>query len=171
MNHVQTQSVNDPLPAPAWEYRAVGVRHQASTEGKRSKAYESGSELLNARKPRPSSGTPKAAAHSAFLMCRSCALPPAPRAPCSAGMRVLAQLRPVSVRPYVPLMCKPAASQRSGRRVPPPRLAATINRTMHSRPDHFVVHSREIHPPRDVLKYAKTDENRPFLHTPAPSSF
>jgi hypothetical protein len=22
-----------------------------------------------------------------------------------------------------------------------------------------------------VLKYAKTDENRPFLHTPAPSSF
>ncbi len=120
---------------------------------------------------RPNSGTPKAAAHSAFLMCRSCALPPAPGAPWSAGRRVLAQLRPVSVRPYVPLMCKPAASQRPGRRVPPPRPAATINRTMHSKLDDFIVHSREIQPLSDVLKNTKKDTNRPFLPTPAPSSF
>jgi hypothetical protein len=49
--------------------------------------------------------------------------------------------------------------------------AATINRTMHSKLDHFIVHPRETHPLRDVLKNTKKDTNRPFLHTLAPSSF
>jgi hypothetical protein len=52
------------------------------------------------------------------------------------------------------------------------RLAATINRTMHSKPDDFIVHWPAIFShPRDVLKYAKKDGNRPLLHTAAPSSF
>ena len=59
----------------------------------------------------------------------------------------------------------------AGCRVPPLRPAATINRTMHNKLDHFIVHPRETHPLSDVLKNTKKDTNRPFLHTPAPSSF
>jgi hypothetical protein len=52
-----------------------------------------------------------------------------------------------------------------------PRPAATINRIMHSKTDGFIVHPRETHPLHEVLKNTKTDTNRPFLHTSAPSSF
>lgn len=51
------------------------------------------------------------------------------------------KIRADSLPAYVPLMCT------SGRRAPvKPRAAPTVNRTMHSKPDHFIVHSRQIQP-------------------------
>jgi hypothetical protein len=172
MNHVQNHFVSGPSSAPAWEFRAVGVRYHAEMEGKRPKTYELGSKLLSARITSPSARTSKPASYSAFLMCRSCALRPVPGTPSPVEGRILVQILPISGRPYVPLMCNPADFHRQGRRVPPPRPAATINQVMHSKPDHFIVHSPAIFShPCDVLKYVKTDGKRPFLHTPAPSYF
>jgi hypothetical protein len=50
--------------------------------------------------------------------------------------------------------------------------AATINRIMHSKLNGFIVRSL-IKLPHSIplLKYAKTDDKRPLLHTPALERF
>ena len=169
MNHVQNHFVDDPPPAPAWEFRAMGVRQYGGVEGKRPKTYDPGPKLMPAGILRPSSRASKLATHSAFLMCRSCALPPVPGTLSSAEGRISAQIRPISGQSYVPLMCNPAIVHRQGLRVPALRKAVTVNRILHSKPTDFIVHSRQTHPLRAVRKDAKTDTNRPFLLKPASS--
>jgi hypothetical protein len=168
MNHVQNHFVIDSPPAPAWESRAMGVRQYGGVEGKRPKTYDPGSKLMPAGILRPSSRASKLAAHSAFLMYRSCALPPVPGTLSSAEGRIAAQIRPISGQPYVPLICNPANVHRQGFRVPALRKAVTVNRILHTKPTDFIVHSQDIHPSAAVRKDAKADRNRPFLHMPAP---
>ena len=49
---------------------------------------------------------------------------------------------------------------------------STINRTMHSKLDDFIVRSSaKFTHSLNVLKYTIIDRKRPFLHTLAPSSF
>ena len=141
------------------------------------KTYEPGSKLMTASiesgpetermLTRPSSGAQKQAAHSAFFMCRSCALLPVPGASSPEKRRISARIRPISGSPNVPLMCNPAESHRQGHRVPPLRKAATINRTLHGKPEHFTVHPHRIHPSPAVLENSKTARNGPLLPTEA----
>lgn len=57
-------------------YARVTVRAPQLTTGCMVKTYDPGSKLLSARITSPGDGTSKPAAHSTFLMCRSCATRP-----------------------------------------------------------------------------------------------
>ena len=68
------------------------------------------------------------------------------------------KIRACSLPAYVPLMCT------SGRRAPVmPRAAPTVNRTMHSQPDHFTVRLRQIQPRAMCWKMQNRAQNVHFF--------
>jgi len=153
INHLPAKRVKLTLPRPGvaeagWMYGTCPKTYGACLKTKPARSpFASGHSVRHGHlKPRSPMGCAfKTYERGAKLMTASI----------KSGLESGAQSERILTRPlrvsYVPLMCALGRRASAG----PPRPAATLNRTLHSNPGHFIVHSSEIrlHPSAFILHH------------------